>query len=636
MRSTSLANFRIENWLPYWLPLDDLIAALAALAVLATLLAIWFTLQGGSPFERRFEEIVQRKERLRQNALQSRRRQRPDPSGLMREAVTRLNLLRSRHANEAQEMLARAGIRAPDAVVRYLFAQFTLPFLFGAVVLTDTYYLHVIPIPEHLRLVPPLAAVLLGFYAPKLYLRNTADKRAKRVQLALPDGLDLMVICAEAGLSLDATLVRVSRELGSTWPELAEELGLTAAELTFMPDRRVALDNLNSRTNSEGIRGVVNTLLQTAKFGTPLARSLRVLSAEFRDQRMTKAEEKAARLPALLTVPMIVFILPTLFIVLLGPAALGVIDTFSHGHGSPAATPSEVHEPKKDDGGMTPNDVVDDGKGEQSGPVVATGPAHKITVKHDRAAEEARAAAAAAAHARIVPSRASLRLIDPIVVQVDARPLRAGFHQRLAVVPAGTSDAITDMTAFTRDSMPIEPARLRVALAPAAPGRDEVRLYYIPQFGSTYVVAARATIQVAAGAHGATPAAQLIQQADAAMPDDFAARYRGRPPILLEGQFLRAEPVSGDQLAAVPALAGLVDPAARYTAVTLGWTDAPAPLDNGPAVLTCLAPAEDAALAKRLAALQPGDAITLKGAPVTWGPFLGAPAVIVRSCRLAP
>jgi tight adherence protein C len=215
-------------------------------------------------------------------------------------------------------------------MVRYLFAQISLPFLCGALILVDTHLLRLMPLPSQFALVPSVAAVLFGFYAPKIYLRNAAGKRTKQLQLALPDGLDLMVICAEAGLSLDTTLVRVSRELGSTWPELAEEFGITAAELTFLPDRRMAFDNLNNRTDSEGIRGVVNTLQQTAKFGTPLAQSLRVLAAEMRTARMTRAEEKAARLPALLTIPMMIFILPTLFIVLLGPAAINVMDTFKH------------------------------------------------------------------------------------------------------------------------------------------------------------------------------------------------------------------------------------------------------------------------------------------------------------------
>ena len=248
----------------------------------------------------------------------------------MREAVTRLNLLRSHHATEARKMLARAGIRSQDAMVRYLFARISLPFVFGLLGLADAHVLHLIPISPEFGFAPSVAGVLLGFFAPKIYLRNASAKRAKQIQLALPDGLDLMVICAEAGLSLDATLVRVSRELGNGAPELGEEFAMIAAELTFMPDRRVAFDNLNARTNSDGIRAVVNTLQQTAKFGTPLAQSLRVLAAEMRTARITRAEEKAARLPALLTVPMIVFILPCLFIVLGGPAFLRIMDAFKN------------------------------------------------------------------------------------------------------------------------------------------------------------------------------------------------------------------------------------------------------------------------------------------------------------------
>jgi len=247
----------------------------------------------------------------------------------MRQAVTHLNLLRSRHAAEARNMLARAGIRSREAVVRYLFAQISLPFAFGAAISADSQFLHLLPLPRGLGFLPGVVAVLIGFYAPRTYLKNAAIKRAKQIQRALPDGLDLMVICAEAGLSLDAALLRVSRELGNSWPELAEEFSITAAELSFLPERRMAFENLNTRTNSEAIRALANSLQQTAKFGTPLAQSLRVLAAEMRAARMTRAEEKAARLPALMTVPMIVFILPTLFIVLLGPAALNLIDTLA-------------------------------------------------------------------------------------------------------------------------------------------------------------------------------------------------------------------------------------------------------------------------------------------------------------------
>jgi tight adherence protein C len=328
MRSMRLQDLQIEDWLPFGLGLDDAIVTLAALAVLVTVLALWQVMRPNTSFERRLDQIVEGKERLRQNLLATRRgRPRLTPAGLMRQAVTRLNLLRSRHASEARGRLARAGFRSQEAMVAYLFAQVSLPFLFGIVALSDTYVLHLLPLPPEFGFAPAMAAVLFGFYAPKLYLRNAADKRAKQLQRALPDGLDLMVICAEAGLSLDATLGRVSRELSNTWPELAEEFGMTAAELTFLPERRMAFENLNTRTDSDGVRGVVNTLTQTAKFRTPLAQSLRVLAAEMRTARMTRAEEKAARLPAMLTVPMIVFILPTLFIVLLGPAAINIMDT---------------------------------------------------------------------------------------------------------------------------------------------------------------------------------------------------------------------------------------------------------------------------------------------------------------------
>ncbi|HXO92381.1 MAG TPA: type II secretion system F family protein [Stellaceae bacterium] len=330
MRSNRLSNFQLADWLPAGVTLDDAITLLAALAVLTTVLAIWQVLRPSSVFERRLEQIGQRKESLRQQALAARRSGRSLAAvGLMREAVTRLNLMRSRHAADARNMLVQAGIRSRDAMVGFLFARISLPVLFGIMLLVDTKVFHLLPITPAFEFVPPMVGVLLGFYAPTMYLRNAAAKRAKQLQLSLPDGLDLMVICAEAGLSLDAALIRVSRELGNGSPELAEELAITAAELTFLPDRRMAFDNLNTRTNSEGIRAVVNTLQQTAKFGTPLAQSLRVLASEMRAARMTRAEEKAARLPALLTVPMILFILPTLFIVLLGPAAIGIIDTFA-------------------------------------------------------------------------------------------------------------------------------------------------------------------------------------------------------------------------------------------------------------------------------------------------------------------
>jgi tight adherence protein C len=331
MKGIQSQDLDLVRWLPAGLGLDDAIALLAALAVLVMCVALWQALRPKDAFERRLQQVVERRETMRRAALAARtRRQSRRPVGAMRAAVTRLDLLRSKHAAEARLLLARAGMRSSDAMVGFLFARLSLPSICAVAALMDDSFLRLMPIPQDFRFVPAIGAALLGFYAPKIYLKNAAGKRAKRLQLALPDGLDLMVICAEAGLSLDATLLRVSRELANSFPELAEELAITAAELTFLPDRRVAFENLDNRTDSDAIRAIVNTLQQTAKFGTPLAQSLRVLSAESRAARLTRAEEKAARLPAMLTVPMIVFILPTLFIVLLGPAAINIMDTFKH------------------------------------------------------------------------------------------------------------------------------------------------------------------------------------------------------------------------------------------------------------------------------------------------------------------
>ena len=169
----------------------------------------------------------------------------------------------------------------------------------------------------------PVAGTLVCSYkAPDIWLKNKVNKRSHAIRKGLPDALDLLVICAEAGLTVDAAFGRVAKELGKAYPELGDEFGLTAIELGFLNERRQAFENLATRVDLEAVRGVVTTMIQTEKYGTPLASALRVLSAEFRNERMMRAEEKAARLPAIMTVPLILFILPTLFIVILGPGGL--------------------------------------------------------------------------------------------------------------------------------------------------------------------------------------------------------------------------------------------------------------------------------------------------------------------------
>ena len=170
------------------------------------------------------------------------------------------------------------------------------------------------------------ARCILGYKAPDIFLKNKITKRTDAIRKGLPDALDLLVICAEAGLTVDAAFNRVAKELGRAYPELGDEFALTAIELGFLTERRQAFENLAYRVNLDAVKGVVTTMIQTEKYGTPLASALRVLSAEFRNERMMRAEEKAARLPAIMTVPLILFILPVLFIVILGPAACSIRD----------------------------------------------------------------------------------------------------------------------------------------------------------------------------------------------------------------------------------------------------------------------------------------------------------------------
>jgi tight adherence protein C len=482
MSSAPVTTIALEDYLPFGLGFNDVIALMAGLAVVTTFLAVWQALRADTSFERRLTHIVDKKEAMRQAAVASRRpRQRLTPASVMQELVTRLDLLRSHHATEARLLLARAGMRSRDAMIHYLFARLVLPLTFTAAVLVDGYTLKLLPIPAGFGMLAAAGAGVLGFFAPGIYLRNVITKRAHRMQLGLPDALDLMVICAEAGLSLDSTMLRVSRELEATCPDLAEEFGITAAELTFLPDRRQAFENLNNRTDLASIRGVVNTLTQTAKFGTPLAHSLRVLAVEFRDARLFQAEEKAARLPALMTVPMIVFILPTLFIVLMGPAALGIVDTFNGGHGG---------------GPRRVTVVTHNGSGDADGP--GSQNVEVTEVNGDQPlAQPPETPAAPDLVASVAPTSTTAIVGRAFAVSVDARALAADFDLRVVVVPFGTPNAVANPKALFADIKPVEPAQAQVLAVARKAGRNEIRLYYIPHFGTDFTVAARAEITVA-------------------------------------------------------------------------------------------------------------------------------------------
>ncbi|MER2510660.1 type II secretion system F family protein [Amaricoccus sp.] len=246
----------------------------------------------------------------------------------MRAATAKLSIMKDRQTHDTRLLLVSAGYRSRDAIVVYTFFKLVAPLAFMAGAALYVYGIDPIGKGALLDMAAVMAAALFGSKLPDIILKNKRDKRLTSIRKALPDSLDMLVICAEAGLASDAALKRVVLETGRKSSVLSEELNQTAMELAFMPERRIALENLAERAPLPAVNAFVNTLIQAEKYGTPLARAFKVLSQEQRTERMLRAEEKAGRLPATMTVPMMIFILPALFIVLIGPAVLDIMDNF--------------------------------------------------------------------------------------------------------------------------------------------------------------------------------------------------------------------------------------------------------------------------------------------------------------------
>jgi tight adherence protein C len=308
-------------------------SALAAVATFAVLVAIYAITTVRDPMAKRVKALNERREQLKAGivASTSKRRKtisnRNEMADKVRGILSSLKMLQEEQVVKAQARLMQAGIRSKDLAFVVIFARFVMPVVFGGLALFVIYGIDYFPDWGAFKKYGAVAGTfLLAYKAPDLWLKNKIDKRSHAVRKGLPDALDLLVICAEAGLTVDAAFGRVARELGRAYPELGDEFALTSIELGFLTDRRSAFENLANRIDLDSIRGVVTTMIQTEKYGTPLASALRVLSAEFRNERMMRAEEKAARLPAIMTIPLILFILPVLFIVILGPAACSIND----------------------------------------------------------------------------------------------------------------------------------------------------------------------------------------------------------------------------------------------------------------------------------------------------------------------
>ncbi len=313
-------------------------SGLAAVATFFVLVALYTATTVRDPMAKRVRALNDRREQLKAGivASTSKRRKnitnRNEAADKVRSFLSSLQVLQEEQVLKAQRQLMQAGIRSKDLAFVVIFGRLVLPIVFGAVVIVGVYVLDWFPEWGPLKKYGLVAGtLLLAYKAPDLYIKNKVDKRTHAIRKGLPDALDLLVICAEAGLTVDASFGRVARELGKAYPELGDEFALTSIELGFLTERRLAFENLAARIDLDSIRGVVTTMIQTEKYGTPLASALRVLSAEFRNERMMRAEEKAARLPAIMTVPLILFILPVLFIVILGPAACSINDALLSG-----------------------------------------------------------------------------------------------------------------------------------------------------------------------------------------------------------------------------------------------------------------------------------------------------------------
>ncbi len=322
---------------PTLLGVDVIMVAtlLAAVATLAVLMALYLAMTVRDPMAGRVKSLNDRREQLKAGIITSagkrrvRLNQKNETTDRIKSFLGSLKVLQESQLKAAQLALIQAGIRSKDAAVAIIFGRLVLPIVIGGGVVIAVYgFGWKADWSAVKRYGMVAAAFLLSYKAPDIFVTNKVKKRVDAIRKGLPDALDLLVICAEAGLTVDAAFHRVAKELGKAYPELGDEFALTAIELGFLQERRHAFENLSMRVPLEAVRGVVTTMIQTEKYGTPLASALRVLSAEFRNERMMRAEEKAARLPAIMTVPLILFILPVLFVVILGPAACAISDNF--------------------------------------------------------------------------------------------------------------------------------------------------------------------------------------------------------------------------------------------------------------------------------------------------------------------
>lgn len=311
----------------------NIITAIVAIFSFATIVTVVSPMLRGEQLTARMKSVANRREELRRRSRINLAkdggpagRLRHADAGLYRRILDQLKVEKLLQDPAVIDKLSQAGFRGPKPVTTFYFFRFVMPFVLALLVLVYLFGVQDYGLPANQRLVVAFFAFFIGFYAPALYVSNVASKRRDSIMLAFPDALDLLLICVESGMSIEAAIHKVSAEIGGSSIELAEELSLLVAELSYLPDRRLAYEGLAKRVNHQGIKSVCTAMIQAERYGTPLGAALRVMSKENREMRMAAAEKKAAQLPAQLTVPMIIFFLPVLFVVILGPAIIKIQD----------------------------------------------------------------------------------------------------------------------------------------------------------------------------------------------------------------------------------------------------------------------------------------------------------------------
>jgi len=306
------------------------VTLLAAVAAFATALTVLMPVLNRDRLDARMQVMATERDKMRAARLADLAKKdgqgklRSAPKGFMQEVVDRLNLRSMFDSDEVRAKLKMAGLRGQAPLVTYMFFRLAMPIIVVVAALTYLFVLSNYPYPAIVKFGLAVGGGYIGFYMPNFFVQNLVQRRQTSIKEAFPDSLDMILICVQSGMSVEAALQKVSGEIGNQSLELAEELSLTTAELSYLQDRRQAFENLGRRTGIVGIKAVATALIQAERYGTPVGQALRVMARENRDMRMAEAEKKAAALPPKLTVPMIVFFLPVLFVVILGPALIQV------------------------------------------------------------------------------------------------------------------------------------------------------------------------------------------------------------------------------------------------------------------------------------------------------------------------